>query len=551
MYFHSLQFLVFVLVTWAGYWALRRKPSARVGVLLTASAIFFVMFSLYPILDALTALSPEVKWKGLGHVLLLTATLAGVVAGGRWALRQKAAVRYPVLAVCAAAVLGNLYLGSQTFAILAVSLWRPFLPILVVLWCTTVDWLAVRGIERTTVQRTHKVLLAISVISNLGVLCIFKYADLFMRTSAQFMALFHVVLPEQKISLPLPVGLSFVVFRAISLTVDVYRGDLRGNHRFADHLLYLIFFPHLSLGPITRAEHLLERLRMQPRITPDEGARALYRIAVGLAKKLLLADVLANQLVDRVFENPAIYTSAECVVAAVAYTFQIYCDFSGYSDMAIGIARLFGFSFPENFKKPYLARNLQEFWNGWHISLSTWLRDYLYIPLGGNRTGQFRSMVNVQIVMLLGGLWHGADWRFALWGIIHGVGLALTRVWWMIKGKPKKYTLPGTIFGMLTTFTVVVLTRIFFRAKDIGHAVDMFKQIAERTVGFANVSELAWIALAAAFLSHFIPKDWYERSCGWFVRAPIPARAAFLVLLAIALRQVATLEVRPYIYAQF
>ncbi len=426
----------------------------------------------------------------------------------------------------------------------------PF-PIIIFFWVALVDWLVARAMERTTVQRTHKVLLAISVLSNLSILCFFKYADLFYRTSTELLARFHIVVRYEPLSLPVVVGLSFVIFRAISLTVDVYRGDLRGKHTFAEHLLFLLFFPQVIAGPITRSSATLERFRDEPTLTADEGAQALYRIAIGLAKKLLLADVLKNQLVDRVFKEPTLYTSTECVVAAVAYTFQIYCDFSGYSDMAIGIAALFGFKFPENFKKPYLAKNLQEFWNRWHISLSTWLRDYLYIPLGGNRHGAIRSMINVQIVMLLGGLWHGADWRFALWGIIHGVGLALTRLWWFVMGKPKKHSIPGIAVGMLLTFTVVVLTRIFFNARDIGTAFVMFKQIAERTVGFENVSKLAWATLAAAFITHFIPHTLYQRTSTWFVRAPIPARAAFLVLLALVLRQVASIEASGYIYAQF
>ncbi|MGQ0504347.1 MAG: MBOAT family O-acyltransferase [Myxococcaceae bacterium] len=472
MYFHSAQFLIFVLIAWSLYWAVHRNHRARVAVLLIASLIFYAAFS-------------------------------------------------------------------------------PF-PILIFAWCALVDWLVARGMEATTVQRTHKVLLAVSVISNLAILCVFKYADLFYRTTSELLAHVGIAVRYEPTGLLLPVGLSFVVFQAISLTVDIYRGELRGYHSYWEHLLFLLFFPQIVSGPITRAEFTLKKFKEVPKLTQDEGAAALYRIAIGLAKKLLIADVLANQIVDRVFEHPAIYTSAECTIAAIAYTFQIYCDFSAYSDMAIGIARLFGFRYPENFKKPYLAKNLQEFWNRWHLSLSTWLRDYLYIPLGGNRHGAVREMINVQIVMLLGGLWHGADWRFALWGIIHGAGLALTKLYWWIRGgKPKTHSLPGVAIGMLATFTVVVLTRVFFRAKDIGHAVEFFKQMAERTIGFENVSELAWIGLAAAVATHFIPKSIYDWTNIQFVRAPVYARATFLVLLVLALRQVSTLEVRPYIYAQF
>jgi len=327
---------------------------------------------------------------------------------------------------------------------------------------------------------------------------------------------------------------------------------VKPTHSYPEHLLYLLFFPQVVAGPIVRSRDLLARFRQVPRLTPEAGARGLFRIATGLGKKLLIADVLAVGLVDRVFAAPSLYTSAECLMATLAYTFQLYCDFSAYSDIAIGTAALFGFQVPENFNKPYLAKNLFEFWNRWHVSLSTWLRDYLYIPMGGNRCSRPRVLFNLMVVMSLGGLWHGADWRFALWGGVHGVGLVLTRIWWWVRGgRPKEHHFLGAAAGMLGTFAVVVLTRIIFRAANLDMAAQMVRALLELSGGLANVSGLVWAALAVAAATHAMPARAYELASGLFVRMPVPVRAAALVGLGLIVRQVASVELRPYIYFQF
>jgi D-alanyl-lipoteichoic acid acyltransferase DltB (MBOAT superfamily) len=353
------------------------------------------------------------------------------------------------------------------------------------------------------------------------------------------------------LGLLLPVGLSFVAFQGISLVVDVYRGQVEPRHTYPEHLLYLLFFPQVVAGPIVRARDLLARFRQTPRLDPETGARGLYRIATGMAKKLLIADVLAAGLVDRVFEDPSLYTSAECLAATLAYTFQLYCDFSAYSDIAIGAAALFGFALPENFAKPYLARNLFEFWNRWHISLSTWLRDYLYIPLGGNRCSRPRVLFNLMVVMSWRALGTGllalrAVGRGARGGARRDAGLVVAA-----RGRPKEHSWYGAAAGMAATFTVVVLTRIVFRCADLPAAGRMVRALAELSGGLANVSLPVWAALAAAALSHALPPAVYERSAGLFARLPVPVRAAALVGLALVVRQVAAVELRPYIYFQF
>ncbi|HET9451446.1 MAG TPA: MBOAT family O-acyltransferase, partial [Aggregicoccus sp.] len=314
----------------------------------------------------------------------------------------------------------------------------------------------------------------------------------------------------------------------------------------------LMFFPQVVAGPIVRARDLLECFDREPTLSALDGARGLFRIATGMVKKLLIADLLAVGLVDRVFENPALYSSTECALAAVAYTLQLYFDFSAYSDIAIGAAALFGFPLPENFDKPYLAKNLFEFWNRWHMSLSTWLRDYLYRPLGGSRVSRPRVLFNLMVVMVLGGLWHGADWRFAVWGGVHGVLLCAVRVYWWARGKrPESTGALAALPGLLLTFSAVVLTRVVFRAESLAAAGAFYQRLLEGTGGLANVSSWVWGMLAVAALSHASPLAWRVRLGEVFVRLPVPVRAVVLVAVGLGIRHLASVETRPYVYLKF
>ncbi|MDY7227506.1 MBOAT family O-acyltransferase [Hyalangium rubrum] len=431
--------------------------------------------------------------------------------------------------------------------------WTPF-PVLVFFGCAAFDHLIVKGLARSQSPKVRKALVVTSIVSNVGLLSTFKYADMFRETARSLLAPLGVTVRDEPFGLLLPIGLSFLCFQAISYVVDVYRGKASAEHSYFEHLLYLLFFPRVVSGPIVRASDLLERFRDVPSLTPEEGGRALYRIAVGLVKKLVIADVLGSGLVDPVFADPGAYTSAECLMAAVAYTFELYLDFSGYSDIAIGAAALFGFQFPENFARPYLAKNLFEFWNRWHMSLSSWLRDYLYIPLGGNRRSKPRVLFNLMTVMVLGGLWHGADWRFAIWGAVHGVALGITRTWWWIRGtKPKEASVSwlGAGVGILCTFTVVVLTRVVFRAPSLEHAAEIYQRMLLGMPGLANVSGLVWGMLAVAVVGHMLPMKLYDSVGTLFVRLPSPVRAVVLVLIGLGIRHLSSVEARPYVYLQF
>jgi alginate O-acetyltransferase complex protein AlgI len=424
-------------------------------------------------------------------------------------------------------------------------------PLAIFVWYALVNTAFTKAFARTSSKRAHQALLAVTVVNHLAVLALYKYADLFLSTWGWLGEATGAWKAPPLLHLLLPVGLSFVAFQAISYAVDVYRGHVAPKYSFFEQLVFKLFFPQLVAGPIVRADALLERFEMEPWLTVEAGGRGLYRIAMGIGKKLLVADVLAVGLVDPVFANPHAYTSAECAVAVFAYTFQIYFDFSAYSDIAIGCAALFGFQLPENFNKPYRATSLFEFWNRWHISFSTWLRDYFYIPIGGNRGSKAQVLRNLFVVMALGGLWHGADWKFLLWGAIHGLLLVVWRIWWWVAGKPAKGAVLRPVLGFAVTLFCVVFARVFFRAADMAHASAMFEQLVRFTPGLANVSLLVWATLAAAVASHYVPDGFWNRTAEWFVWMPAPARAVLLIGLGLLIKRVASIEAQPYIYFQF
>src|SRR5690606_35141846 len=266
----------------------------------------------------------------------------------------------------------------------------------------------------------------------------------------------------------LPIGISFFTFQSLSYTIDVYRKDLTPTRSLLDYAFFVSFFPLLVAGPIVRASYFLPQLQQPLLVTREAFGRGVFLILAGLVKKAVIADYISVNFVDRVFDNPALYSGLENLLAVYGYALQIYCDFSGYSDMAIGIALLLGFQFPNNFNfnSPYRSLSITEFWRRWHISLSTWLRDYLYISLGGNRRGRLRTYLNQFITMVLGGLWHGASLRFLLWGAMHGVGLAVHKIWmsWTKNTWLGRSSWAGSFLSWILTFHFVCFTWIFFRA---------------------------------------------------------------------------------------
>ena len=300
-----------------------------------------------------------------------------------------------------------------------------FLPLI---WgSSTADWWLGKKIDQTEDPRARKLWLLGTVAINLGVLGFFKYFNFGIDSARAALTALGAHPPDIALRVALPVGISFFTFESMSYVIDVYRKELRSHDSYVEYLSFVAFFPHLVAGPIVRPRDLLPQLAAPGRFVSREASEGLFLIAMGLGKKIIVGDYLALNLVDRVFDAPAMYSALETYAAIVGYALQIYCDFSGYTDIAIGSALLLGIRFPLNFDSPYKAHNIVDFWRRWHISLSTWLRDYLYIPLGGNRKGRRRTYVNLMLTMVLGGLWHGAAWTFVVWGFLHGAALAINK----------------------------------------------------------------------------------------------------------------------------
>ncbi|MBL8951225.1 MAG: MBOAT family protein [Myxococcaceae bacterium] len=528
MMFHSVQFLLLVGLTFAGYWLVSKRKVARMGVLLFASLAFYA------------------AWKPGPLVLFMGYALVNFLAGQGLERVKNPAGRKAIFVAALTWHLGGLFVFKYLDLVLS-SIARPG-GIAIFIADVAITWLTLRALAIAIDRPTRLEQLG-------GVWCIFVVAiGVIVGVNSFVLGWFDTIElppPPKPIGLLLPVGLSFVAFQAVSYVTDVYRGEASGRKSLYDHLVFKLFFPQVVAGPIVRAKDLMDQFDRTPEITPDEGSWGLFRIAQGVAKKLLLADVMAVALIDRVYANPQNFSSLECVLATTAYTFYIYFDFSAYSDIAIGAAALFGFKFPENFNKPYHGRNLFEFWNRWHISLSTWLRDYLYRPLGGNKTGKYETLRNTMLVMTWGGLWHGADWKFLVWGIIHGVLLMLTRIKWWVFGKPKYEHWWQVAIGWSWMMFTVIFARVFFRADNIDKAFEVFRQMLKLSGGTANVSSLAWGGMAAALVFYFLPKPVFDFAGNTFVRLPVIARAAALVGLGLAIRQIASFETQPYVYFQF
>ena len=336
-----------------------------------------------------------------------------------------------------------------------------------------VDFLVGRSMYKSEYKSRRKLLLMVSLTANLGILGFFKYFNFFIDSFEAMIGIFNDNLDFLHINLILPVGISFYTFQTLSYTIDIYRGKITPTDNFFDFALFVSFFPQLVAGPIERAAHLLPQISTVRKTTREQFLDGSILIVYGLFKKVMIGDT-AGRYVDHIFAHMDLYSSWEVVFALFMFSIQIYADFSGYSHIARGTAKLFGFEIMKNFEQPYLSTNITEFWRRWHISLSSWLKDYLYISLGGNRRGMNRTYLNLMITMILGGLWHGANWTFVIWGTLHGIYLAVHK--FMIKGKKivsdnKPLRSLGDILSFLPsniiTSLLVVITWLFFRVKGI------------------------------------------------------------------------------------
>ncbi len=458
-----------------------------------------------------------------------------------------------LIVAAAMAVLGTRFAAKKTVLVVASYYfyaqwdWRFCL---LLAGSSALSYIAGQLIDRASDERRARTILGIAVALHLGLLGIFKYFDFFISSANQLARLLGLEHEVPFIEILLPVGISFFTFHGISYITDVYRRDVAVCRNPLDMLLYMSFFPQLVAGPIVRAAYFLPQL-VRPSTEPIPIGPALLLILSGLFKKVVIANYLATGLVDPVFSAPTSYGGPDLLLATYGYAVQIFCDFSAYSDMAIALAALLGFRFPANFNQPYRAQRLREFWQRWHISLSTWLRDYLYKPLGGNRHGRWKTYRNLFLTMLLGGLWHGAAWKFIAWGALHGGGLAVERVLEPWIGR-RALSPTAKIVATLIVFHFVCLAWIFFRAEDFAVASLFIGGLASGWgdgVQQAGPFVVALIVLGLA--GQFTPDALFDCAALAFARVPSWGLGAMAGVVVALINALGPEGVAPFIYFRF
>ncbi len=487
---------------------------------------------------------------------------------------------------------------------------------IILLVSTLTDYLLgfkIYNAKKLTIKRSW---LAISIFVNLFLLIYFKYAYFFTSSINELLgthievinhfAHFTNVLYNTNFrvdAILLPVGISFYTFQTMSYSIDLYRGELKPVKSFLDFGFYVSFFPQLVAGPIVRASNFIPQLYEDYHLTKREFGIAVFWILNGLVKKMFLADYIAVNFIDRVFSNPHSYSGFEGLMALYGYSLQVYADFSGYTDIAIGVSLLMGFRLPKNFDSPYKAVSTGNFWKRWHISLSTWLKDYLYIPMGGNRGGsifmyimltiilffitliaaslwvalgllvfvtsmmvlaRFVPMfkrwlitnINIMLTMLIGGLWHGASWNFVLWGGLNGVGIVVYKLWRKISPWESKNTWYKRAWAIFLTFNFITFTRIWFRSESFEKAAQLIHQI-QYNFNFGIIPEVVssfwkvFLVMVIGYVIHWLPgwfKDWYKEL---FIKTPIVLKIVISFIAVFIIYQVMSADMLPFIYFQF
>lgn len=515
MLFHSLDYLLFLSIAVAAWWALAGRPMARLSVLLLASCAFYAAWS-------------------AKYLLLI--------------------------------------LGS-----------------------TTLDFTAGHFIHRASADRGKRLWLAASLTGNLGLLFTFKYYDFFALEVSALLEHMGLGVSLPALRAVLPVGISFYTFQTLSYTIDVYRGALKPAKSFLSFAAFVMYFPQLVAGPIVRASELLPQLEGErPRVSSERVSRGLFLIALGIAKKLAVADYLALNLVDRVFAQPELFSGAEVVLALYGFTMQLYCDFSGYTDVARGSAMLMGLELPENFDRPYQATSPADFWRRWHMTLSRWLRDYLYYPLGGSRVGPLRAYLNLALTMFLVGIWHGWWQNFVVffwYALLQAGAMVAHRLFVRVaplermkirrgphrsvetaeREEPRRVRFAITAAKVFLALQFVVFSRILFRASSMENARAVGARLTESAgtvwthltgpglqheqlaaaVSTLRIDTTLWLVLIGTFALHYTPRAFYEACEGAFIRLPAPAQGAALAIAAGLLGLVASAEAVPFIYFQF
>ena len=435
---------------------------------------------------------------------------------------------------------GVLLLASALFY----ASWNPGYLLLLAATVVT-DYNVGRALVRTGVPARRRALVCVSLGVDLSLLCAFKYFDALVLG----WSLAGGAAPPPW-RLLFVTGISFYTFQSLSYVLDVYHGSQAPARSLAHYAAFVAFFPTLLAGPITRASVLLPQLAAPARpMQPELASRGLLLIALGFVKKCLIADTLADQLARRVFEQPLFYSSFEVLCGLYAYAIQLYCDFAGYSDIAIGTALVLGIRLKDNFRSPYRSTTVAEFWKRWHISFSNWLQDYIFFSLPGNRRGRVRPYLNILITFVVGGLWHGASWGFLVWGLIHGSVLAFERRFL----PPLRVGAPAwrRVLGAVVTFHVVLVAWVFFGAESLERVGEIAHRLGALTTGAGNVPAVVPALIVAVLALQWLPEAWPERAHAAFSRLPALAQAACLLLVAVVVHRAAGSAIAPFIYQGF
>ena len=413
---------------------------------------------------------------------------------------------------------------------------------------TFVAWLCAKNIDK---NKHKKLFSVIGVVFPLLILGFFKYFNFFVDS---FVDVFGIK-STSTLNIILPVGISFYTFQSMSYTIDVLRKNIK-SYSFPDVALYVSFFPQLVAGPIVKASDFMPQLKKNEPLNLQDLSRGVQIFAFGLFKKIVIADNL-SVFVDDVFEKPLAFSSISVILAVISYSIQIYCDFSGYSDMAIGVARCLGYDFIPNFNMPYISKNVTEFWKRWHISLSTWLQEYLYIPLGGNRKGTARRYINLLLTMVLGGLWHGANYTFVFWGLLHGLALCVHKIYLKLR-KNKKENIIGSAISVLLTYVFVCVCWVFFRAESFSVAVDVLSKMFIWSDGITQI--FSWsifsivIVIVATIVAVVKAKKNNSKEINGFYPVFDLNKVTSLIVFFLAIMVIFMLaytDSNPFIYFQF
>jgi len=446
---------------------------------------------------------------------------------------------------------GALLAGSYIFY----AAWNP--PFIILLWLSTaVDWFLAKKIEQidSNLKTRRRIFLLISLVLNLGLLGYFKYGSFLLDNFIEAMHLLGIEFTPSPVSIVLPVGISFYTFQSLSYTLDVYFKRIKTSHSFLDFALYIAFFPQLVAGPIVRSEEFLPQCESEKKPSSGTFGWGLFLLTFGLFQKAFLADLIFAPVAEELFSSQVTLNAMNAWTGVLAFSMQILLDFSGYTNCAIGAALALGFILPENFKFPYAAIGFSDFWRRWHISLSSWLRDYLYIPLGGNRSGSVSTAVNIMITMLIGGLWHGASWNFVIWGGLHGFYLVLERYL-------RTLSIPGVDFNKktmqivlsLATFTVVSLTWVFFRSPDLSLSVDIISSLFNFSFKGDNLKPFQVVGIWIITLL-FLKRQWRLRNSSIqedFLKYSRVKIAMLWIVMLVVMIYIRGGEGNAFIYFQF